>query len=188
MKVIISENQLKLFKKNLISEQTVDQVKEVQKKLNDCCKSGLDVDGIVGSRTAAAIKSCLGIDIINKTQTNDDTNEDGGTKCLTNEGFKFQKGGFVPFDKEKKNPLKDYYGKSSFKVGGQEYVDARAITSTNQNGYNFRVSIPEPDPGIYDGMRAARDVIYGNWKCNNGKLEVTLSGKKVTKTPGEYGF
>lgn len=188
MKVIISENQLKLFKKNLISEQTVDQVKEVQKKLNDCCKSGLDVDGIVGSRTAAAIKSCLGIDIINKTQTNDNTNEDGGTKCLTNEGFKFEKGGFVPFDKEKKYPMDDYYQKSTFKVGGKEYVDARAITSTNKNGYNFRVGLPKIGPGNTDGMNPSWEVIYGNWKCNNGKLEVTLSGKKVMKTPGEYGF
>ena len=166
--------------KVIISEQTVDQVKEVQKKLNDCCKSGLDVDGIVGSRTAAAIKSCLGIDIINKTQTDDNTSGDGGTKCLTNEGFKFQKGGFVPFDKEKKYPMDDYYQKESFELGGQKYKDARAITSNNKNGYNFRVSIAEKGGGVA--------VKYGNWKCNKGKLEVTLTSKEDIKTPGEYGF
>ncbi len=65
MKIILSEKQLALFNKNLLSEQTSSQVKEVQQKLNDCCKSGLSVDGIVGPATARAIKSCLGIDIIN---------------------------------------------------------------------------------------------------------------------------
>lgn len=181
MKVIISENQLKLFKKNLISEQTVDQVKEVQKKLNDCCKSGLDVDGVVGPKTAEAIKSCLGIDIINKVKTEEKPiGLEYSESCLTNEGFKFKKGGFVPFDKEKKYPMDDYYQKESFELGGQKYKDARAITSNNKNGYNFRVSVAEKGGGVA--------VKYGNWKCNKGKLEVTLSSKEDIKTPGEYGF
>jgi len=38
MKIILSEKQLALFNKNLLNEQTSSQVKEVQQKLNDCCK------------------------------------------------------------------------------------------------------------------------------------------------------
>ncbi len=184
MKIILSEKQLALFNKNLLSEQTSSQVKEVQQKLNDCCKSGLSVDGIVGPATARAIKSCLGIDIINNVKTEEKPiGLEYSESCLTDEGFKLKKGGFAPPDVNKKYPLPDYYQKSSFEVGGKKYEDARAITSTNKNGYNFRVT-----PTGNNKPGAEFRVEYGNWGCSNGKLKVTLSGKESMKYPGDYGF
>lgn len=49
-------------KKNIISEQTTNyKVTDIQTWLNTNKKSGLVVDGKLGSKTAAAIKSALGV-------------------------------------------------------------------------------------------------------------------------------
>jgi|694.fasta_scaffold53209_4 peptidoglycan hydrolase-like protein with peptidoglycan-binding domain len=179
MKIILSEKQLALFNKNLLNEQTSSQVKEVQQKLNDCCKSGLSVDGIVGPATARAIKSCLGIDITNSSPNptpNPTTSE--GVQCLKDAGFEWQSphkiGNFT---------IPGYYSKEYLKLNGTTYRDAQAIETNNQKGYNFRESItPEGTSNVRGYVR------YGNWSCKNGKLDISMSKTPVMKTPGEYGF
>lgn len=52
------------MKKNNIQEQTKDQIKEIQSSLNKCFNAGLTVDGIVGPKTADAIKQHLGITLV----------------------------------------------------------------------------------------------------------------------------
>lgn len=54
------------MKKNNIQEQTKDQIKEIQSSLNNCFGVGLVVDGIVGPKTANAIKTHLGITLVKK--------------------------------------------------------------------------------------------------------------------------
>ena len=65
-KLKITEEQYKKLKNNLIerailSEQTSSQVREVQSKLNSCFNAGLQVDGISGPVTKAAIQKYLGL-------------------------------------------------------------------------------------------------------------------------------
>lgn len=60
-KIKLTEGQYNRLKDNLIessilNEQTSDQVKEVQKKLNSCFNTGLTEDGIVGKNTKNAIE------------------------------------------------------------------------------------------------------------------------------------
>ena len=181
MKIVISEKQLGLFKNGLLNEQTSSQVKEVQQKLNDCCKSGLSVDGIVGPATARAIKSCLGIDIINNTPIPDDTNvKSEGVQCLKDNGFKWQ-----PSSKIGPFTIPGYYSKDNFKLNGKTYDYATAIESNSTNsgkskGFNLRVNLGNNGPGL--------QVMYGNWSCTNGKFTASLSGDVVNKYPGDYGF
>jgi hypothetical protein len=191
MKIILSEKQLALFNKNLLSEQTSSQVKEVQQKLNDCCKSGLSVDGIVGPATARAIKSCLGIDITNSSPNptpNPTTSE--GVQCLKDAGFIWEPPKSLPMDKSRKLP--GYYYKKFLELGGQVYNDARALESPSQTGdgkgYNFRetINIQSNDPGKQRTIGSF--VKYGNWSCKNGKLKIIIANNQVMKTPGDYGF
>ena len=60
-KIKLTEDQYRRLKDNLIessilNEQTSDQVKEVQKKLNSCFNAGLTEDGIAGKNTKNAIE------------------------------------------------------------------------------------------------------------------------------------
>jgi hypothetical protein len=65
-KLKITEEQYRKLKNNLIeraiiSEQTSSQIREVQNKLNSCFNAGLQVDGISGPATKAAIQKYLGL-------------------------------------------------------------------------------------------------------------------------------
>ena len=51
------------MEKRRLLEQSMNQIKEVQTKLNSCFGAGLVVDGKLGPKTAGAIMKHLGIDI-----------------------------------------------------------------------------------------------------------------------------
>jgi len=57
------------MKKYTILEQSENQVKEVQSKLNSCFNAGLNVDGKLGPKTADAIMKYIGLNIRKKIET-----------------------------------------------------------------------------------------------------------------------
>ena len=67
-KIQITEDQYKKIKNHMIEnailqEQSKNEVMDIQNRLNKQFNAGLDVDGISGPMTKAAIKKYLGIDI-----------------------------------------------------------------------------------------------------------------------------
>jgi hypothetical protein len=65
-KIKLTEKQYSKLKDNLIesvilSEQSKDEIMDIQSKLNKCFNAGLTVDGICGSNTKNAIETNLGI-------------------------------------------------------------------------------------------------------------------------------
>lgn len=67
-KIQITEDQYKKIKNHMIEnailqEQDTSQVVDIQTRLNNCFNAGLDVDGISGPRTKAAIERYTGLKI-----------------------------------------------------------------------------------------------------------------------------
>ena len=67
-KIQVTESQYRKIKNYMIesailNEQSKTEVMDIQAKLNKQFNAGLDVDGISGPKTKAAIKQYLGIDI-----------------------------------------------------------------------------------------------------------------------------
>jgi peptidoglycan hydrolase-like protein with peptidoglycan-binding domain len=65
-KIKLTEKQYSKLKDNLIesvilNEQSTNEVRDIQSKLNKCFNAGLSVDGICGPKTNDAIKKFLGI-------------------------------------------------------------------------------------------------------------------------------
>jgi len=61
-KIKLTEGQYNRLKENLIessilNEQTEDQVRQIQEKLNSCFNAGLTPDGIMGLKTKNAIEN-----------------------------------------------------------------------------------------------------------------------------------
>ena len=70
-KIKLTEKQYSKLKDNLIesvilNEQSSNEVRDIQSKLNQCFNAGLSVDGICGDKTNNAIKKHLGIKTFKK--------------------------------------------------------------------------------------------------------------------------
>jgi hypothetical protein len=98
--------------------------------------------------------------------------------CLSKYGFKFTKGGSLPFDKNVTLP--DFWLKENFQFKGVTYRSAQAVTYMEKAGskdVNFRVDFGQ------------LNVMYGKWTCKDGVLYLVLYPEtKNMKTPGDYGF
>lgn len=55
-----------LVETTILNEQSANEVREIQSKLNQCFNAGLTVDGICGPNTNEAIKKHLGIETFQK--------------------------------------------------------------------------------------------------------------------------
>jgi hypothetical protein len=67
-KIHVTEEQYRKIKDHMVesailAEQSKNEVMDIQSRLNNCFKAGLDVDGIAGPKTREAIQTHLGISI-----------------------------------------------------------------------------------------------------------------------------
>jgi hypothetical protein len=124
----------------------------------------------VGRTVSDTLQKPMVKPVVNQTTTNDD--------CLSKYGFKFTKGGSLPFNKNATLP--DYWLKENFQFKGVTYTNVQAVTYMKKAGskdVNFRVSL------------SSNYVMYGKWACKDGILYLVLYPEtKMQKFPGDYGF
>ena len=66
-KIKITQRQMvriqKFLNENIITEQTSDEIINIQNRLNTCFSAGLKADGKMGPKTASSIETYTGYDV-----------------------------------------------------------------------------------------------------------------------------